>query len=108
MTLTSADVGITAEDVEKNLDANFKLAKKWGALLLIDEADIYLERRSETDLTRNSLVAAFLRALEIYDGILFLTTNRTGLHLHMVDPPCTCADYLHQVAWMTPFPLEST
>lgn len=68
-----------------------------GAILLIDEADIYLERRVHSDLKRNSLVAGmcavcvtssnlnnesctlgFLRVLEIYDGILMLTTNRVG------------------------------
>lgn len=47
--------------------------------MLIDEADIYLERRSVTDLTRNNLVASFLRALEYFRGILFLTTNRVGI-----------------------------
>jgi hypothetical protein len=45
---------------------------------LIDEADVFMERRSSSDLQRNSLVAAFLRALEFYEGILFLTTNRVG------------------------------
>ncbi|KAJ0282559.1 hypothetical protein COL940_005112 [Colletotrichum noveboracense] len=29
----------------------------WGAVLLIDEADVFMERRSTSDLTRNSLVA---------------------------------------------------
>ncbi|KAF4484031.1 hypothetical protein CGGC5_v008297 [Colletotrichum fructicola Nara gc5] len=51
---------------------------KWGAVLLIDEADVFMERRTTSDLVRNSLVAGFLRALEFYDGILFLTTNRVG------------------------------
>ncbi|KAF8538611.1 hypothetical protein BDD12DRAFT_740606, partial [Trichophaea hybrida] len=31
-----------------------------------------------TDLKRNSLVSIFLRVLEYYSGILFLTTNRVG------------------------------
>ena len=105
MVLTSADVGITAEDVEQNLGKNFKIAKKWGALLLIDEADIYLERRSEADLVRNSLVAAFLRSLEIYDGILFLTTNRTGMFFHPY-PMEMCSirvlTLLSQAQWTTP------
>lgn len=57
MTLTSSDIGTTPTDVERNLQHDFKLAKKWQAILLIDEADIYLERRSLADLTRNSLVA---------------------------------------------------
>ncbi|THX09692.1 hypothetical protein D6D13_05805 [Aureobasidium pullulans] len=78
MTLSTSDIGTTAEAVEGNLQHHFTRAKSWGAILLIDEADIYLERRSTRDLTRNGLVAGFLRALEYYEGILFLTTNRVG------------------------------
>ncbi|KAF4921572.1 ATPase family AAA domain-containing protein 3B [Colletotrichum viniferum] len=78
MILTSSDIGTEPREVEHNLTENFKRAMNWGAVLLIDEADVFMERRSTSDLTRNSLVAGFLRALEFYDGILFLTTNRVG------------------------------
>lgn len=49
-----------------------------NAVLLIDEADVFLERRTLHDLQRNALVAVFLRLLEYYTGILFLTTNRVA------------------------------
>ena len=52
------------------------LAVAWNAILLIDEADVFLEQRSVQDLQRNCLVSLFLRTLEYYEGILFLTTNR--------------------------------
>ncbi|KAF6794598.1 P-loop containing nucleoside triphosphate hydrolase (ATPase) [Colletotrichum sojae] len=78
MVLTSSDIGTDPKEVENNLTDNFKRAMSWGAVLLIDEADVFMERRTTSDLTRNSLVAGFLRALEFYDGILFLTTNRVG------------------------------
>ncbi|KAI0551808.1 P-loop containing nucleoside triphosphate hydrolase protein [Xylaria curta] len=78
MILTSSDIGTDPADVEVNLTKHFKAARSWGAVLLIDEADVFMERRSTADLVRNSLVAGFLRALEFYDGILFLTTNRVG------------------------------
>ncbi|KAI1372638.1 P-loop containing nucleoside triphosphate hydrolase protein [Hypoxylon crocopeplum] len=78
MVLTSSDIGTDPSSVELNLTKHFKTAKSWGAVLLIDEADVFMERRSTADLVRNSLVAGFLRALEFYDGILFLTTNRVG------------------------------
>ena len=54
------------------------MAQDWGALVLIDEADIYMEERQTQDLERNHVVAGFLRALEYFRGILFLTTNRVG------------------------------
>jgi hypothetical protein len=57
MILTSSDIGISPEDVERNLTENFKKAKRWGAVLLVDEADVFMERRSVQDLNRNSLVA---------------------------------------------------
>ncbi|KAM7197818.1 P-loop containing nucleoside triphosphate hydrolase protein [Naviculisporaceae sp. PSN 640] len=69
-------LGITADSVETQLAASFHLAEKWNCVILIDEADVFLDRRTSSDLARNSLVAVFLRVLEYYQGILFLTTNR--------------------------------
>lgn len=43
--------------------------------MLIDEADVFLQRRAELSLERNRLVAVFLRKLEHFEGILILTTN---------------------------------
>ncbi|KAM0279384.1 hypothetical protein ACHAQH_004649 [Verticillium albo-atrum] len=71
-------VGVKPEDIEENLLKWFKLAEAWGVVMLIDEADIYMEQRQVQDIARNHLVAGFLRALEYYKGILFLTTNRVG------------------------------
>jgi len=76
--VTPSDIGLDPADVEKNLDALFHLASRWRAVLLFDEADVFLESRSAktSDLTRNALVAVLLRVLEYYKGILILTTNR--------------------------------
>ena len=57
MILTSSDIGVNPSEVEKTLTAKFKMAMSWNAVLLIDEADVFMERRSSSDLTRNSLVA---------------------------------------------------
>lgn len=79
---------------------------------MIDEADVFLEQRSHHDLERNGLVSGktppcehqglkltalvFLRLLEYYEGIMFLTTNRIGsfdaafksrIHLAIKYPP---------------------
>jgi AAA+ superfamily predicted ATPase len=43
--------------------------------MLIDEADVYIKRR-EADMTMNAVVGVFLRVLEYFNGLLFLTTNR--------------------------------
>lgn len=57
MIVTSSDIGTNPSMVETNLLRSFKLAKSWGAVLLIDEADVFMERRGPADLQRNSLVA---------------------------------------------------
>lgn len=57
MTLTASDIGVDPDDIESNLAQQFRTAKSWGAVLLIDEADIFMERRTSSDLVRNSLVA---------------------------------------------------
>lgn len=78
LTLTCADIGTNPVQIEMTLLRWFKLATSWNAIMLIDEADIYMEHRKVQDLERNNLVAGFLRAMEYYKGILFLTTNRVG------------------------------
>ncbi|KAI0883764.1 uncharacterized protein GGS22DRAFT_180406 [Annulohypoxylon maeteangense] len=78
LSLTCADFGTNEEVMEDRLSRWFKLAEKWGAVMLLDEADVWLERRMISDLKRNTLVAVFLRCLEYYRGILFLTSNRVG------------------------------
>ncbi|UZP36826.1 hypothetical protein NXS19_004642 [Fusarium pseudograminearum] len=76
--ITCGDLGSTAREVEEELERNFALASRWGCILLLDEADVFLSARDRMDFVRNGLVAVFLRVLEYYTGILFLTTNRIG------------------------------
>ncbi|UKZ64172.1 uncharacterized protein TrAtP1_005391 [Trichoderma atroviride] len=76
--ITCGDIGDKAETVERNLEKNFQLAHKWGCVMLLDEADIFLGARTGNDIERNAIVSVFLRSVEYYSGILFLTTNRVG------------------------------
>ncbi|KAK3394961.1 hypothetical protein B0H63DRAFT_462453 [Podospora didyma] len=76
--MACADLGTSAPEVEASLGQNFHLAHKWGCVLLLDEADTFLSTRTRGELVRSSLVSVFLRMLEYYSGILFLTTNRVG------------------------------
>ncbi|CAH0051787.1 unnamed protein product [Clonostachys solani] len=76
--VTCGDIGTTAETVEKKLQSSFYLGKIWDCVVLLDEADVFLEERDMKDLNRNALVSVFLRELEYHDGILILTSNRVG------------------------------
>jgi SpoVK/Ycf46/Vps4 family AAA+-type ATPase len=76
--VTCGDIGTNAEEVEKYLDSVLYIGAIWGCVVLLDEADVFLEERTQTDLQRNALVSVFLRVLEYYEGILILTSNRVG------------------------------
>ena len=62
--------------LEQQLETIFKIAKHFNAVLLLDEADAFMEQRTSYHDTHNRLVTVFLRKLEYYPGILFLTSNR--------------------------------
>ncbi|KAI1110746.1 hypothetical protein F5Y14DRAFT_342033 [Nemania sp. NC0429] len=76
--ITSSDLGTDLWDVEAKLSEIFRLANLWDCILLLDEAETLLAHRERKDnnLQKSSLVSVFLRTLEYYSGILFLTTNR--------------------------------
>lgn len=71
----SGQLGVTGVDVERKLQIILERAQRWRAVLLIDEADVFVRRR-DNDIEHNAVVAAFLRKLEYFTGLLFLTTNR--------------------------------
>ncbi|KAJ4383387.1 hypothetical protein N0V86_001434 [Didymella sp. IMI 355093] len=64
---------------EYELRTLLQYATTWQAVVLMDEADVFLEARKDdvpNAAERNALVAIFLRHLEYFGGIVFLTTNR--------------------------------
>ncbi|KAI3327316.1 ATPase [Xylariaceae sp. AK1471] len=75
-TLSSGDLGSDPFEVEEGLTRILDLVARWNAIVLLDECDVFLEARSTHDLERNKVVSIFLRTLEYYQGILFMTTNR--------------------------------
>jgi SpoVK/Ycf46/Vps4 family AAA+-type ATPase len=68
--VSMADIGLSPRTVESNLRRIFELATHWKAILLFDEADVFLEARSLEDVRRNSLVSTLLRILEYFQGEL--------------------------------------
>ncbi|KAF8603610.1 P-loop containing nucleoside triphosphate hydrolase protein [Ceratobasidium sp. AG-I] len=74
--VSSGELGIQAAQLERQLNDILEMTSAWKAVVLIDEADVFLEARNTHDLTRNSLVSVFLRLLEYHTGVLILTTNR--------------------------------
>jgi hypothetical protein len=69
-----SDLGLSASNIDSNLNKVFSKAERWGAILLIDEADIFVTQRG-VNIEQNAIVGVFLQNLEYYDGLVFLTTN---------------------------------
>lgn len=77
-TVSVGELGVDVGALEANLKDILDMAARWNAVLLLDEADIFLEKRSSGDIERNAMVGTFLRLLEYYNGILVLTSNRVS------------------------------
>lgn len=71
----SGALGTSAREIAENLRNIFERVKAWGCPLLLDEADVFVMTRG-VDAHQNAIVAEFLRALEYFDGLMFMTTNR--------------------------------
>ncbi|KAF5666353.1 AAA family ATPase [Fusarium heterosporum] len=73
---SAGELGTDSRFLEVELQKILDICHAWGAILLLDEADVFLEKRNMHEIHRNALVSIFLRQLEYFQGILFLTTNR--------------------------------
>lgn len=77
-TVQCSQLGTDPDDLEDNLLKVFARSDRWNAILLLDEADVYVAARG-SDLVQNAIVGVFLRTLEYYKGVMFMTTNRADL-----------------------------
>ena len=56
--ITCGDIGTSPSQVEEKLSEYFDMAHKWGCVLLLDEADVFLAKRERGgDLERNGVVS---------------------------------------------------
>lgn len=72
--LQCSQLGISPPEVEENLRDALLRARRWNAVLLINEADVFVRARG-SDIVQNAIVGVFLRLLENLYGVCFLTTN---------------------------------
>lgn len=72
-----SQLGTDPNVLEDELLKVFARSRRWNAVMLLDEADVYVHERG-SDLQQNAIVGVFLRVLEYQDSVLFLTTNRPG------------------------------
>ncbi|KAF2638409.1 P-loop containing nucleoside triphosphate hydrolase protein [Massarina eburnea CBS 473.64] len=74
--LSAGELGTEVKEVDERLSMVLEITRVWGCVLLIDEADVFLQKRDVLHLQRNALVSIFLRRLEYFQGVLLMTTNR--------------------------------
>ena len=98
----ASQLGTDPDELEKNLMRILARAERWKAIMLLDEADVYVHERGN-DLAQNAIIGVFLRVLEYYSSVLFLTTNRPDLVDDAIASRC-----IARIDYAYPTPEEQT
>lgn len=56
--MSASMLGSEPTEIGTNLDSALTLCKLWNAMLLLDEADVFMAARSSNDIKRNELVSS--------------------------------------------------
>ncbi len=78
--MTCGNIGTNAAILEEQLPKILLRAANWGALLLIDDADVFLQQRDTEFLEHNALVSNFLQHLDRSDALVFLAISYEVKH----------------------------
>ena len=73
--VSAGELGTDPGETDESLKRILRLGERWNAVVLLDEADVFMQERDRADVTRNALVSIFLRQVEYHPGILIFTTN---------------------------------
>ena len=60
----ASELGSTPEGIERVLGQTFKACVRWNAVVLIENMDMFLDRRAIEDEERSKVIAVFIRQLE--------------------------------------------
>ena len=82
--ISCGDLGQHPYALDRDLQVLLKLALRGAAIVLLDEADNFLAKRAAIsdggDYLHNATVSIFLKYLEYFPGVIFLTNNlATGI-----------------------------
>lgn len=56
--MSASMLGSETTEIARNLDRALTLCKLWNAMLLLDEADVFMSARSNDNIKRNELVSS--------------------------------------------------
>ena len=80
--ITCGDIGTTPGQVEARLNKYFDMAHKWGCVLLLDEADVFLTKRETGgDLERNAIVSGISPLLSVSIQLIKQPSISTGFRI---------------------------
>ncbi|KAF7867076.1 uncharacterized protein EAF02_009862 [Botrytis sinoallii] len=74
-TITSADLGMITWDAARELATHFKRATKWNCIIAIPDAERRFPHRKSPSDGDSNMPGLFLRELELFKGIVILTTD---------------------------------
>lgn len=77
-TIQIDEIGTNSTAIEENLTRIFRRVEKWGAIILFDEVDVFLSQRDD-NIEKSAIVCVFLRLMDYFRGMMFLTTNRSEI-----------------------------
>ncbi|KAI0206106.1 P-loop containing nucleoside triphosphate hydrolase protein [Astrocystis sublimbata] len=73
--ITCADLGTDLEVFEKRLQETSLRAANWKAIVLLDDADMFIRARDAQDLRQYAIVSSFLHHLDDSEALLFITST---------------------------------
>ncbi|KAF4916415.1 ATP-dependent zinc metalloprotease YME1-like protein [Colletotrichum viniferum] len=83
--VSAGEFSVNPSDLGKRLGEIFLLARRWGAIILIDEAGMFMTKRQASTPAQNVAITAFLWLLHTYDGLIFLTSTSEDIDTAFYD-----------------------
>ncbi|EEH36797.2 hypothetical protein PAAG_07215 [Paracoccidioides lutzii Pb01] len=86
--ISSVDLSARAEEMEVQLTRIFCIASDWKAVLLLDEADVYLQQRDDVGFTKmdqldGKVLRIIIKNWKIYTGaLIYFTITALDIQLH--------------------------
>ena len=72
--ISAGVLGTNPADVEKALDRALELCRLWNAMLLLDEADVFLGARTNDGLARNELISSKIHNIPLTQSSVLTTS----------------------------------
>ncbi|KAI0479763.1 P-loop containing nucleoside triphosphate hydrolase protein [Xylaria cf. heliscus] len=97
--ITCADLGTDPDVLEDRLQDVCLRATNWKALLLLDEADMFIQARDKHNLREYAVVSTFLQHLDDSEALFFITSTRLDRLDQALDSRVTMPIHLPDISF---------